>query len=84
MKKCGKECYPLCDFCRFYNFNPGLSGCYMGKGFCIFHNKPMEPEDDCEDFICENYKRLSSHKSSVGIMFLDKKYEKHCIKKQKG
>ena len=82
MKKCNPECEPICDFCRFHNFNPGLGGCYTGKGYCILKEKPMEPEDYCNEFICMNYKMLSDHERSCKIRFLDKKYENECIRKQ--
>lgn len=83
MKKCGKECFPICDYCRFYNFNPGQGGCYMGKGYCVLNEKNMDPSDGCKKFICFSYKMLSEHERSKKIRFVDKKYEKQCIKKQR-
>lgn len=62
-KFCNKECRevgPICDFCRFYNFNSDIYGAYINKGYCVLQDKRMEPEDGCKWFICMNYKKLKS------------------------
>ena len=62
-KFCNKECKevgPICDFCRFYNFNSDIDGAYIDKGYCTLFNERKEPEDGCKWFICVNYKKLES------------------------
>ena len=84
-KYCNKDCKevgPVCDFCRLYNFNPGLGGVYTDRGYCVVKEQFMQPEDGCSEFICMNYKMLSDHERSRKIHFLDKKYEQECIRKQ--
>ena len=49
---CDLDCIPLCDFCKYYNFNGDDEGCYTEDGWCTLHNKPSEPIDECEDFYC--------------------------------
>ena len=49
---CSPECTPLCDFCKYYNFNADEEGRYIGKGWCTLHNESSEPYDYCEDFYC--------------------------------
>jgi hypothetical protein len=46
-------CIPICDFCRFYNFN-AEQGAYTGDGRCGHpeHPRPSEPFDGCADFEC--------------------------------
>lgn len=56
MRKCNDECYPLCDFCKHYNFNGDENGAYTENGFCTFHNQKKDPSDFCEDFYCFNIK----------------------------
>ena len=56
-KVCCEECFPICDFCRFYNFNGDKDGAYTGNGYCVKHEIRKEPDDCCKDFICNNYKR---------------------------
>jgi len=54
MKKC-KNCvdFPVCDFCRYYRFNPDKRGCYIDRGYCKKHKKKKEPEEEaCDDFHC--------------------------------
>ena len=82
MKKCNKQCFDLCDFCRFYNFNPGFGGVYTDKGYCVLKEQHMQPEDGCDDFICVNYKTLSRNETSRKIEFLDKKYKRECARNQ--
>ncbi len=62
-KYCNKECKevgPICDFCRFYNFNSDKYGIYIGKGYCVRLENRKEPEDGCKYFICMNYKKNNS------------------------
>jgi len=64
MKTCSEECRPICDFCRFFNYNGygeahGFENAiYVGNGYCVFYEHPVDPEDgyECQDFICTNYK----------------------------
>ena len=48
-------CGPICDFCRFYNFNGDGNGVYTGEGRCEHpdHPRPEEPFSACEDYECE-------------------------------
>ena len=62
-KFCNKECKevgPICDFCRFYNFNADKYGVYLNKGYCTKLEKRKEPEDGCKHFICFHYKLIKS------------------------
>lgn len=55
MIKCsedGYDCFPICDFCKYYNFNADDKGRYTGDGYCTKHSKPQDPSDDCNDFHC--------------------------------
>ena len=52
MKTCGKGCYPVCDFCKHYDFNPGPEGQYTNNGYCRFHKREQDPVGECEDFEC--------------------------------
>jgi len=52
MKLCSDECYPICDFCKHYDFNPGSRGEYVNKGYCRFHKKNQDPLGECDDFEC--------------------------------
>lgn len=52
MRRCGDDCYPICDFCTYYDFNGNRQGAYTGDGFCRFHDAPREPWDGCEEFVC--------------------------------
>lgn len=56
MKKCSEHCTPACDFCRLYNFNGDETGAYLGEGYCVFYERPQEPGDYCDDFVCSRYK----------------------------
>lgn len=49
-----RACDPICDFCRFYNFNGNENGAYVGEGRCDHpdHPRASEPGDGCEDFDC--------------------------------
>lgn len=52
---CSKACEvvgAVCDFCIFYDFNGDDDGCYTGDGYCRFHQKQIDPEEGCADFIC--------------------------------
>jgi len=57
-----EECTPLCDFCKFYNFNPDKEGAYIGLGYCTKHKKASAPEHDCDDFECEQCDTLKGMK----------------------
>lgn len=74
-KCCDDECKPICDFCRYYNFNPGIGGVYTGDGYCVFHEIIKEPCDFCDDYICEWYKKKSRHSTSKEIIFINEKKE---------
>ena len=64
MSKCCNSdphnCAPTCDFCRMFNFNPktinGQEGIYVYEGYCVLHEERRDPESECDDFICSNYK----------------------------
>lgn len=62
MKLCYSDCVPLCDNCRMFNYNGyGKVGeysnaIYVGNGYCVFHEKKVDPEDECFFFICRHYK----------------------------
>lgn len=47
-------CPPICDSCRFYNFNGDEDGAYTGAGRCEHprHPRHSEPYDACGDFDC--------------------------------
>jgi len=65
MKQCSDcEGGAVCDFCRLYNFN-GSQGAYVGRGYCVWHEKPRDPGDGCKDFICEHYKRENLSESNL-------------------
>ena len=49
---CSTDCTPICDSCKYYNFNGDDEGRYTGDGRCILHNNASEPYDACEDFYC--------------------------------
>lgn len=68
-KCCDPYCIPICDCCRFFNFNPG--GCceYTGDGYCVLHETHTEPEYECSYFICDWYKRTSDHERTNKIIF---------------
>ena len=53
MLKCSNECFDICDFCLFFDFN-GIDGVYDGHGVCWNpdHPKRVDPFDRCDDFIC--------------------------------
>lgn len=68
-KRCNDVCFPICDFCRYYNFNPGKGGVYLGKGYCVLYEENREPDDECKYFICINYKMISDHTNSRKIVF---------------
>jgi len=61
MKKC-KNCVDItvCDFCKYYRFNPGKDGEYLGAGYCKKHKKRMDPAEgeDCWDFYCSMHLTL--------------------------
>lgn len=52
MEKCSVDCYPICDFCEHYDFNPGIEGEYVDHGFCKKLEMKKDPDDTCEDFRC--------------------------------
>ena len=52
MKLCSDDCYAICDFCKYYNFNPGERGEYTDNGYCQFHKKKQDPLGECEQFEC--------------------------------
>lgn len=64
MKLCSASCMPACDFCEHYLFNGedlvddrGIlyaDAVYTGNGWCMLHNRPMDPGDMCADFSCTN------------------------------
>lgn len=56
MLTCGEGCYPVCDFCLFYDFNGDKEGAYDGHGVCWHPDHPLrkDPSGECEDFICFN------------------------------
>lgn len=60
MELCGEGCYPICDFCEHYNFNPGLNGRYENNGFCNLLKMKKDPHNGCEDFICGMEKELTN------------------------
>jgi len=41
---------PICNYCEYYNFNPGLIGQYVDNGFCKLHEVKKDPTDRCKDF----------------------------------
>lgn len=49
---CSSGCIPICDSCKYYNFNGDDKGRYTGSGWCALRNEPSEPHDYCEDFYC--------------------------------
>jgi len=53
MKTCGKDCPEVCDYCKFYNFNPDKNGAYIGLGYCKRWKVSKRPEDCCKSFHCE-------------------------------
>ena len=57
METCGVDCYPICDFCANYNFNPGPGGEYVSDGFCKKLEMKKDPDDSCEDFRCFKLER---------------------------
>ena len=68
MRKCNDKCYPLCDFCKHYQFNGDdlirngktfKGAIYTGKGFCTFHHRRQEPQDQCDNFHCKNVKDVN-------------------------
>lgn len=57
---CSEECKkigPMCDFCKFYDFNGDKYGFYIERGYCRFHKKAKEPFEGCKDFVCFRIKR---------------------------
>jgi len=52
MKLCCPECFPICDFCVHYRFNPGFKGRYEDNGCCMLHYLPEDPDGECEYFEC--------------------------------
>ena len=60
MKLCSDipyECYPICDFCKHYNFNGEETGSkhdpvYVDKGCCKLHFMREDPGGGCEYFYC--------------------------------
>jgi len=54
MIKCeaAEECYPICDFCKYYNFNGNETGAYTGNGYCSKLRMNTDPADSCNDFHC--------------------------------
>ena len=51
MKKCNKHCDPCCDFCKYLDIEEGNS-----EGVCMFDNSMTLIYNDCDEFICINYK----------------------------
>lgn len=49
---CNAECYPICDFCTFYDFNGDEEGAYKGDGYCRRHGRAQDPNGACDDFHC--------------------------------
>ncbi|GAA4879356.1 hypothetical protein GCM10023310_69390 [Paenibacillus vulneris] len=56
---CSSECeavYDLsggiCNHCKYYDFNGGNSGAYIGNGFCNLHNVSSDPHEGCDGFTC--------------------------------
>ena len=56
MRKCSDDCYPICDFCKYYRFNGDECGCYIGEGFCNLCQEPRDPWEGCDDFYCFSIK----------------------------
>ncbi len=56
MKFCDKECFPICDFCKFFDFNGDENGTYINLGCCNFHKENRDPTSQCDEFICMNIK----------------------------
>lgn len=52
MKKCNKGCYPICDYCKFYEFNPDRDGGYIGLGYCTKYKMGKDPCSVCNGFEC--------------------------------
>ena len=48
------KCYPLCDFCKSYDSNLDRKGCYVKLGYCNFHKKQIDPDKECDDFVCRH------------------------------
>jgi hypothetical protein len=40
----------ICNYCEYYNFNPGVIGQYVDNGFCKLHEVKKDPSDTCKDF----------------------------------
>ena len=52
MKKCSKDCTPMCDFCVHYNSNVDERGIYHYEGWCNLNDIQSDPDDDCKEFYC--------------------------------
>jgi hypothetical protein len=52
VKRCSNDCFSICDFCSFYNFNADKNGVYTGRGWCRLLHKRREPESGCKRFHC--------------------------------
>lgn len=54
MKVCASDCYPICDFCRYFIDPPRTKhGAFKGEtGWCRFHNEQRDLTDMCEEFHC--------------------------------
>ena len=52
--KCDADdnCYVICDFCRYYNFNRDTKGRYVGNGCCKKHYMSEDPDGGCDWFHC--------------------------------
>lgn len=57
MKLCGKDCVPICDFCKYFKSESmdGGDG-YNGDGWCKLRNIAVEPYCECNEFECFNLK----------------------------
>lgn len=54
---CDDRCYPVCDFCVFYDDDDSRYGrLCAGWGLCLFdgHMTVLEDGDDCPNFVCKN------------------------------
>ena len=61
MTTCRSQCSICCDFCQHYDFcETAERSVYTGKGRCRLHQRPQDPGDYCEDFVCFNLSRSGS------------------------
>lgn len=62
MRICSNDYYPICDFCKHYNFNgedildengeiKAKGAIYTENGFCTFHSQKKHPADGCKDLL---------------------------------